>query len=74
MRTQTSSMTLKIPQHHSHPGDLVVGGGAVAVTIDSDHAADRIWPLGGDHVVGTWLRVRLFDRYEYLLIPVQSVL
>ena len=45
-------MTLKIPQRHSHPGDLVVGRGVVAATIGRDHAADRGQSLGGDHVPG----------------------
>ena len=38
---RTSSMTLKIPQRYSHPGDLVIGRGAAAATIGRDHAADR---------------------------------
>jgi hypothetical protein len=52
IRTRASSMTLKIPQRHSHPGDLVVGRGAVAATIGRDHAADRGHALDGDHVTG----------------------
>jgi len=45
-------MALKIPQRHSHPGDLEVGSGAVAATIGRDHAADCGQPFGGDHVPG----------------------
>ena len=50
--TQTSLMALKIPQRHSHLGDLEVGRGAVAATIGRDHAADGGQPFGGDHVPG----------------------
>jgi hypothetical protein len=32
-------MALKVPQRHSHPGDLEVGSGAVAAMIGRDHAA-----------------------------------
>jgi hypothetical protein len=45
-------LTLKIPQRHSHPGDLVVGRGAIATTIGRDHAAGRGQALGGDRVPG----------------------
>jgi len=40
----------QIPQRHGHPGDLVVGRGAVAAAVDSDHATYCDQPLGGDHV------------------------
>jgi hypothetical protein len=50
--TQTSLMALKVPQRHSHPGDLEVGSGAVAAMIGRDHAADCGRPFGGDHVPG----------------------
>ena len=40
----------QIPQRRGHPGDLVVGRGAVAVAVDGDHAAYCDQPLGGDHV------------------------
>ena len=49
---QTSLMALKIPQRHSHPGELEVGSGAVAAMIGRDHAADCGQPFGGDHVPG----------------------
>jgi len=40
----------QIPQLRRHPGDLVVGRGAVAVAVDGDHAADSGEPLSGDPV------------------------
>jgi len=42
----------QVLQRRSHPGNFVVGRGAVTAVMGHDHAADRDQSLGGDHVPG----------------------